>query len=84
MGHGHNQEYSHRGCDLHNLIIEDESNCNLEHLFDVGSNVSDLKQGLYFEDHFQVTTQIRNVVTHYNLEKDLVKHLWAQKGNNAN
>jgi len=54
---------------LHNLIIEDESNCNLEHLFDVGSNVSHLKQGLSFEDHFQGTTQIDNVVTHYNLEK---------------
>jgi hypothetical protein len=28
---------------LHNLIIEDESNYNLEPLFDVGSNVSHLK-----------------------------------------
>ncbi len=28
---------------LHNLIIEDESNCNLEPLFDVVSNVSHLK-----------------------------------------
>jgi hypothetical protein len=54
---------------LHNLIIEDESNCNLEHFFDVGSNVSHLKQGLSSEDHFQGTTQIENVVTHYNLEK---------------
>jgi hypothetical protein len=27
---------------LHNLIIEDESNCNLTPLFDVGSNVSHL------------------------------------------
>ncbi len=59
------------GCDviLHNLIIKDESNCNLEHLFDVGSNVSHLKQGLFFENHFQRTTQIENVVTRYNLEK---------------
>jgi hypothetical protein len=54
---------------LHNLIIKDELNCNLEHLFDVGSNVSHLKQGLSFEDHFQGATQIENVVTHYNLEK---------------
>jgi hypothetical protein len=36
---------------LHNLIIEDESNCNLKPLFDVGSNVSHLKQGLSFEDY---------------------------------
>ncbi len=28
---------------LHNLIIEGECNCNLEPLFDVGSNVSHLK-----------------------------------------
>jgi hypothetical protein len=54
---------------LHNSIIKDESNCNLEHLFDVGSNVSHLKQGLSFEDQFQGTTQIENLVTHYNLEK---------------
>jgi hypothetical protein len=54
---------------LDNLIIEDESTYNLEHLFDVGYNVSHLKQGLSFEDHFQGTTQIENVVTHYNLEK---------------
>jgi hypothetical protein len=37
---------------LHNLIIKDESNCNLEPLFDVGSNVSHLKQGLSFEDYW--------------------------------
>ncbi len=36
---------------LHNLIIKDESNCNLEHLFDVGSNVSHLKQRLSFGDY---------------------------------
>jgi hypothetical protein len=37
---------------LHNLILEDESNYNLEPLFDVGSNVSHLKQSLSFEDYF--------------------------------
>jgi hypothetical protein len=58
---------------LHNLIIEDESNCNLEPLFDVGSNVSHSKEGLSFEGYLQGTTQIENVVTHYNL----VKHFWA-------
>jgi hypothetical protein len=77
MGHGHNQKYSHRVCDLHNLIMEDESNCNLEYLFNVGSNVSHLKQGLSFEDYYQGTTQIENVATHYNLRNDLVEHLWA-------
>jgi hypothetical protein len=69
---------------LHNLIIEDESNCNLEPLFDVGSNVSHLKRGLSFEEYCQGTTQIENVVIHYNLKNDLVEHLWAEKGNNAN
>ncbi len=38
---------------LHNLIIENESNCNLECLFNVGSNVSHLKQGLSFEYYYQ-------------------------------
>jgi hypothetical protein len=45
-----------------------------------------LKQGLFFENHFQRTTQIENVVTRYNLEKWAFQneHLWAQKGDNAN
>jgi hypothetical protein len=45
-----------------------------------------LKQGFSFEDHFQGTTQIENVVNHYSLEKWAFQneHLWAQKGNNAN
>jgi hypothetical protein len=68
---------------LHNLIIEDESNCILEPLFDVGSDVSHLKQGLYFENYCQGTTQIENMAIYYNFRNDLVEHLWAQKGNNA-
>jgi hypothetical protein len=36
---------------LHNLIIEDECDCNLEPWFDVGSNVSHLKWGMSFEDY---------------------------------
>ncbi len=52
------------GCVIsHNIIIEDESNCNLEYLFNVGSNVSHLKQGLSIEIYCQVTTQIENVAT---------------------
>jgi hypothetical protein len=35
---------------LCNLIIEDASNCNIKPLFDVGSNVSHLKQRLFFEN----------------------------------
>jgi hypothetical protein len=69
---------------LHNLIIEDEYNCNLEQSFNVGSNVSHLKQGFSFEDYCQKITQIENVATHYNLKNDLVEHLWARKNNNAN
>ncbi len=53
-----------KGCVIsYNLIIEDESNCNLEYLFNVGSNVAHLKQGLSFEDYCQRTTQIENVAT---------------------
>jgi hypothetical protein len=69
---------------LHNLIIEDEYNCNLEQSFNVGSNVSHLKQGFSFQDYCQKITQIENVATHYNLKNDLVEHLWAKKNNNAN
>ncbi len=84
MGHGHNQEHFIGCVIMHNLIIEDESNCNLEPLFNFGSNVSHLKWRLSFEDYHQGTTQIENVATHYNLKNDLVEHLWAWKGNNVN
>jgi hypothetical protein len=54
MGHGHNQEHIPLSCViLHNLMIENESNCNLRPLFYVGSNVSHLNQGLFFEDYCQ-------------------------------
>jgi hypothetical protein len=81
VGHGHNQEHSHRVCDL---IIEDESNGNLEPLSHIGSNILHLKQGLCFEDYYQITTHIENVATHYNFKNDLVEHMWVQKCNNAN
>jgi hypothetical protein len=84
MGHGHNQEHFHKCVILHNLMIEDESNYNLEPLFDVGSNVSHLRWRLSFEDYCQGNTQIENVATHYNLKNDLVEHLWAWKGNDEN
>ncbi len=83
MRHGHNQEYSPLGfVILHNLMIKNDS--NYKSLFDVGSNVSHSKRGLFFEDYCQGTTQIEDVATHYNFKNDLIKHLWAQKCNNPN
>jgi hypothetical protein len=52
-------------------------NCTLKPLFDVGSNVSHLKQQFIFEDYCQGITQIEDVAIDYNLKNDLVKHLWA-------
>jgi hypothetical protein len=43
MGHGHINSILIGCVILHNLIIKDDSNCNLEPLFDVGSIVSHLK-----------------------------------------
>ncbi len=62
---------------LHNLIIEDESNYNLEPSFDVRYNVSHLRWELFFEDYYQGTNEIENVIAHYDFQNDLVKHLWA-------
>jgi hypothetical protein len=59
---------------LHNLIIEDESNCNLKPLCDVGSNV--WHDGLFVEDYYKITIEIENVIANYNFKNDLVEHLW--------
>jgi hypothetical protein len=62
---------------LHNLIIEDESNYNLEPSFDVRYNVSQLRWELFSEDYYQGTNEIENVIAHYDFQNDLVKRLWA-------
>jgi hypothetical protein len=33
--------------------------------------------GIFFEDYYQRTTEIENVIAHYDFQNDLVKHLWA-------
>ncbi len=68
---------------LHNLIIEDESNYNLEPSFDVRFSVSHLRWELFFEDCYQKTIEIENVIAHYDFQNDLVKHLWAWKNTNT-
>jgi hypothetical protein len=66
---------------LHNMIIEDEYNLNLEPSFDVGKNIT-FKRGFLFEDYVESVIQIENYNFHYNLQNDFIEHLWQLKGNN--
>jgi hypothetical protein len=77
MGHGHNKKYSHRCVILHNLIIEDDCNCNLKPLFDVGFDVSHLKT--IVKEPPKLKMWVSNAIS----KMTFVKHLWAQKGNDA-
>jgi hypothetical protein len=51
---------------LHNMIIEDEQNLNLEPSFDVRENIT-FKTRLSLEDYVEGTTQIENHDSHNNL-----------------
>ncbi len=44
---------------LHNTIIEDEHNQNLESRFDVNENIQ-FKWGLWFEEYVKGNSQIKN------------------------
>ncbi len=66
---------------LHNMTIENEQNLKLEPSLDVRNNIT-FKRGLSFEDHVEGTIQIENHYFHYNLQIDLIEHLWHLKGNN--
>ncbi len=60
---------------LHNMIIEDEWDQNLEPLFDE-ANVAHSKKGLTFQEYMEGTPKLENSKIHYNFKMNLVEHLW--------
>ncbi len=63
------------------MTIENEQNSKLEPSLDVRNNIT-FKRRLSFENHVEGTIQIENHDFHYNLQIDLIEHLWHLKGNN--
>ncbi len=60
---------------LHNMIIENEWDQNLEQLFDE-ANVAHSKKGLTFQEYMESTPKLENSKVHYNFKMNLVEHLW--------
>jgi hypothetical protein len=66
---------------IHNMIIEDERDCNFESLFDL-TNVEQLQLKFTFQTHMEGTSELENSQTHFNMKLNLVEHLWVMKGYN--
>jgi hypothetical protein len=70
---------------MHNMIIEDERDQELEPIIAEPINVpwrhGPMRRGLNFEDYVQGHEMIRDERSHYILRNDLMEHLWALKGN---
>ena len=70
---------------MHNMIIEDERDQELEPIIAEPINVpwrhGPMRRGLNFEDYVQGHEMIRDERSHYMLRNDLMEHLWTLKGN---
>jgi hypothetical protein len=62
---------------LHNMIIEDERDLNLEFFFDnVGSRVRPERNPDRIQSFLETYRQIEDSATHTQLNKDLMEHHW--------
>ncbi len=64
---------------LHNMIIEDKKEHNLEALFEPQNIKKQFRHGLSFEQYKQGTMDLEDVDAHLALKGDLIEHLLAQK-----
>lgn len=65
---------------LHIMIVEDESDKNMETMFD-HNNVPLVRRGLSSNTYTQGIIELENVMTYFNIRVDLIEHLWAKKSN---
>jgi hypothetical protein len=65
---------------LHDMIIEDEKDSNLESLFDNDVLLRPRSLDFSFCDLQQGIRDIEDIQQHYKLRNDLMDHLWQKKG----
>lgn len=66
---------------LHNMIIEDERDMNLEFFYDnVGSRVKPGRDPDRIQAFLQTYRQIEDANTHHQLQEDLIEHHWQRHG----
>ncbi|XP_020266509.1 uncharacterized protein LOC109841996 [Asparagus officinalis] len=65
---------------MHNMIVEDERDCQLDNNFDFTDSVPVVEpshvQTVSLTEFIQNHHQIRNTQTHKSLKNDLIEHLW--------
>ena len=64
---------------IHNMIIENELNTNLEPLYDPDAP-NNLWRGVTFDQYRDFVGEVEDSNSHYSLRNDLIEHLWAIKG----
>jgi hypothetical protein len=66
---------------LHNMIIEDERDLNLEFFYNnVGSRVKPTRNLDRIQAFLETYREIKDSSTHLQLQKDLVEHHWRRHG----
>ncbi|XP_020263063.1 uncharacterized protein LOC109839044 [Asparagus officinalis] len=72
---------------MHNMIVEDERDCQLDNNFDFTDSVPVVEpshvQTVPLTEFIQNHHRIRNTQTHKSLKNDLIEHLWQLKGSIA-
>jgi hypothetical protein len=68
---------------LHNMIIEDEKDCNLESLFENDVLLQPRTSDFTFRDLQQGIRDVEDITQHYNLRNDLMDHLWQKRGDES-
>jgi len=67
---------------LHNTIIRDELDCDLESLLEPHNGVS-LKRNLTFLTFIQGAKKLQNIEIYHMLHAYLMERQWVLKGNNS-
>ena len=65
---------------MHNMIIQDERDLDLEPFFDEGLMGGRMGGGLSFLELRDGTREIENADSHFSLRNDLIEHLWQRRG----
>ena len=66
---------------LHNMIIKDERDLNLEFFYDnVGSRVKLARNANRIQAFLQLYREIKDAHVHTQLQHDLIEHIWQFHG----
>jgi hypothetical protein len=66
------------------MIVEDERYASIDHIYNTSAQLTQIEPYNRWQADFSIFAQnqsdIRNTAAHYQLQNDLIAHLWARKG----